>query len=47
MPPRCGQRWKQGRINKEDDMEYYIVDAFAEKLFGGNQAGVCVLKEPI
>ena len=28
-------------------MEYYIVDAFAENLFGGNQAGVCVLKEPI
>ena len=28
-------------------MKYYIVDAFAEKLFAGNQAGVCVLEEPI
>ena len=28
-------------------MDYYIVDAFAEKLFGGNQAGVCVLEAPI
>ena len=24
-------------------MIYYIVDAFAEKMFAGNQAGVCVL----
>ena len=28
-------------------MEYYIVDAFSDKLFGGNQAGVCVLDAPI
>lgn len=28
-------------------MKYYIVDAFAEKLFAGNQAGVCVLDAPI
>ena len=38
---------EERKINKEDNMEYYIVDAFAENLFGGNQAGVCVLKEPI
>ena len=25
-------------------MKYYIVDAFSDKLFGGNQAGVCVLE---
>ena len=28
-------------------MIYYIVDAFAEKMFAGNQAGVCVLDAPI
>jgi PhzF family phenazine biosynthesis protein len=28
-------------------MKYYIVDAFSDKLFGGNQAGVCVLDAPI
>ena len=28
-------------------MKYYIVDAFTDKLFGGNQAGVCVLDAPI
>jgi PhzF family phenazine biosynthesis protein len=26
-------------------MKYYIVDAFAERLFTGNQAGVCILDE--
>ncbi len=26
-------------------MKYYMVDAFADKLFSGNQAGVCVLDE--
>ncbi|MFC7393372.1 PhzF family phenazine biosynthesis protein [Scopulibacillus cellulosilyticus] len=26
-------------------MKYYIVDAFAEKLFEGNPAGVCIMKE--
>ena len=26
-------------------MKYYIVDAFADELFKGNQAGVCVLNE--
>jgi len=24
-------------------MKYFIVDAFAEELFKGNQAGVCIL----
>ena len=24
-------------------MKYYVVDAFSEKVFGGNQAGVCVM----
>lgn len=28
-------------------MKYYIVDAFSDRLFGGNQAGVCVLDAPI
>ena len=28
-------------------MKYYVVDAFAEKVFGGNPAGVCVLERPI
>ncbi len=28
-------------------MKYYIIDAFSDKLFGGNQAGVCVLDHPI
>ena len=27
------------------NMKYYIVDAFSDKLFGGNQAGVCLLDE--
>ncbi|MFC5469113.1 PhzF family phenazine biosynthesis protein [Cohnella suwonensis] len=26
-------------------MKYYVVDAFAEKLFEGNPAGVCIVKE--
>ena len=26
-------------------MRYYIVDAFTDKLFGGNPAGVCLLNE--
>ncbi len=26
-------------------MRYYIVDAFADKLFSGNQAGVCLLEQ--
>ena len=26
-------------------MKYYIVDAFSDKLFSGNQAGVCLLDE--
>lgn len=26
-------------------MKYFVVDAFAEKVFGGNPAGVCVMKE--
>lgn len=28
-------------------MKYYVADAFAEKVFGGNPAGVCVLENPI
>jgi PhzF family phenazine biosynthesis protein len=28
-------------------MKYYIIDAFSDKMFGGNQAGVCVLDHPI
>lgn len=28
-------------------MKYYVVDAFSEKIFGGNPAGVCILDEPI
>jgi PhzF family phenazine biosynthesis protein len=28
-------------------MEYYVVDAFAEQVFAGNPAGVCVLTEKI
>lgn len=28
-------------------MKYYVVDAFSDRLFGGNQAGVCVLDSPI
>lgn len=28
-------------------MKYYVVDAFAEKVFQGNPAGVCVLKEKL
>ncbi|MDR0838022.1 MAG: PhzF family phenazine biosynthesis protein [Oscillospiraceae bacterium] len=28
-------------------MKYYIVDAFAEKIFSGNPAGVCLLEEPL
>jgi predicted PhzF superfamily epimerase YddE/YHI9 len=26
-------------------VKYYIVDAFSDKLFSGNQAGVCLLDE--
>ncbi|MCC9295980.1 PhzF family phenazine biosynthesis protein [Clostridium sp. WLY-B-L2] len=28
-------------------MKYYVVDAFADEVFKGNPAGVCVLDEPI
>jgi len=28
-------------------MKYYVVDAFADKLFEGNPAGVCVLDSPL
>ncbi|MCY6960238.1 PhzF family phenazine biosynthesis protein [Clostridium brassicae] len=28
-------------------MRYYVVDAFAEKVFEGNPAGVCILDEPL
>ena len=26
-------------------MKYYVVDAFAEKVFEGNPAGVCIMEE--
>jgi len=28
-------------------MQYFVVDAFAENVFGGNPAGVCVLEKPL
>lgn len=28
-------------------MKYFVVDAFAENVFGGNPAGVCVMEEPL
>ena len=28
-------------------MKYYIVDAFADELFKGNQAGICIVDRPI
>ena len=28
-------------------MKYFVVDAFAKNIFGGNPAGVCVLDEPL
>lgn len=28
-------------------MKYYVVDAFAKKVFGGNPAGVCVMEKPL
>jgi len=28
-------------------MKYYVVDAFAEKVFEGNPVGVCILDEPL
>ena len=28
-------------------MKYFVVDAFAEHVFGGNPAGVCVLEKPM
>jgi len=28
-------------------MKYFVVDAFSEEIFGGNPAGVCILKEKI
>ena len=28
-------------------MKYYVVDAFAEDVFQGNQAGVCIVDEPL
>ena len=28
-------------------MRYYVVDAFAKQVFGGNPAGVCVLEQPL
>lgn len=28
-------------------MKYYVIDAFADKLFSGNPAGVCIVEAPI
>lgn len=28
-------------------LDYFVVDAFAERPFGGNPAGVCVLAAPL
>ncbi len=28
-------------------MKYFVIDAFAENVFGGNPAGVCVLEKPL
>jgi len=28
-------------------MDYYVVDAFADKLFSGNPAGICVLERRV
>ena len=28
-------------------MKYFVIDAFAEKVFQGNPAGVCVLEKPL
>ncbi|WP_313528884.1 PhzF family phenazine biosynthesis protein [Anaerotignum sp.] len=28
-------------------MKYYVVDAFAQSVFGGNPAGICVLEKPL
>ena len=28
-------------------MKYFVVDAFAERVFGGNPAGVCVLESAL
>lgn len=30
---------------KEANMKYFVVDAFAEKIFEGNPAGVCIMKD--
>lgn len=28
-------------------MTYYIIDAFADSLFSGNPAGVCIVDKPV
>lgn len=28
-------------------MTYYIIDAFTDKLFSGNPAGVCIVDKPV
>ena len=38
----CGKTREGGLL-----MKYFVVDAFAEDVFGGNPAGVCVLENAI
>ena len=28
-------------------MKYFVIDAFTEKVFQGNPAGVCILEKPL
>ena len=28
-------------------MKYYVVDAFAKKVFSGNPAGICMMEQPL
>lgn len=32
-------------LRSDEIMRYFVVDAFAEKIFEGNPAGVCVMKD--
>lgn len=34
-------------MNKVNQIDYYIVDAFTDHVFQGNQAGVCLLEQPL
>lgn len=35
------------KMKAGETMKYYMIDAFADKLFSGNPAGVCVLDAPV